>query len=238
MSLAIPKSEFFRTFDASKRENEAFPSDLRKLLLIWSDEPKRAAFKERFSSVLLTRTNVEEERMIRSLADQMAESATNLSDAVNCASFFLRHFARRVGREDQPDAMAADLVTLGLASELQESVARDILTWLKGVVFPQVEKNMRSRSAAAGLFPSLEGISLEAELRAVQIDTYTSADEIDAYEPKITAVVPVASVEIRTTDKDFLFQADKDDLIRMIKYFQAAIKDLDALYNLHERKNP
>jgi hypothetical protein len=83
----------------------------------------------------------------------------------------------------------------------------------------------------------LKGVSVDVELRAVQTDKYTSELKVEDYKPNITGIVPVSSVEIRTTGEDFVFQGDRDDLLMMINHLRAALKDLDALESLTKAKS-
>jgi len=231
------KSELFSTFDPKKRENDEFTSDMKRLLDLWSDDTKRDLFKNELAGIILTKTNLEEKAALENLADAISESWTTTSDAMKCVMFVLGHFISKKGRMDQPADLVSDMTALRLIGESTQTSATALLEWVKNDLLPKVEPELRRRGAASGLFPSLKGISVDVELKAVQIDKYTTEQKVEDYTPNITEIVPVASIEIRTTGDDFVFQGDKGDLTVMINHLQAAIKDLEALENLTGRED-
>lgn len=226
------KSVLFSTFDPTKRANEEFTDDLKRLMDVWTDKTKCDIFRAKLPGIIMTTTNLEEQAAIEDLAAAISELRTTTSDAVDCVSFILSRLISKKGRDDRPVDLASDMIALRIVDEDKKQFATDLLEWLKNDLLPKVETELRRRGAATGLFPSIKGISVDVDLRAVQIDKYTTMQKVQDYRPNITGVVPVASVEIRTTGDDFVFQGDKGDLALMIAHLQAATKDLEALESI------
>ena len=103
------------------------------------------------------------------------------------------------------------------------------MTWLRDEVAPDLAKDTRIRRTASGLFPSLTGISTEVQLRAIQRENYDTTMDIEEYQPVIEDFVPVASIEIDTTEQDLVFQADEAELKIMIDHLRAALMDLQTI---------
>jgi hypothetical protein len=238
MAQDTTTTRLFSSFDPNARGNEDFIIDLRRLLSLWADDAKRSVFRAQCPAAFLTRTNREQELLLEGLSREVNEPFKTVKSAFDCASFFVRRLARGDGVTDEPGSLAHDLERLRLVDDSQVATVTDLFRWLKNDFVVGVEGELRRRSAAAGLVPSLKGIATEVELRAIQKDAYESTQSVDNYKPTILGVVPVATVEIRTTDQDpYIFQAEKAELQIILSYIKAALKDLDALerYRLGEQ---
>ncbi|MFH1766118.1 MAG: hypothetical protein ABIF09_18185 [Gemmatimonadota bacterium] len=232
------KSRLFKAFDPASRGNEDFTRDFASLSLFWGDHAKRKVLKEKMPQVLLARTNIEEKHAIENMAEALSELVTDTRNAASCVSFFCRHFSSRDGRHDDPPVLTNDLCALKLIDESQVTEIEELLKWVKEVLLPRAEPVLRRRGAASGVFPSLKGVSHEAELRAIQLDKYIGPADVERYVPTITGLVGVASIEIRTTgDGSLCFQADTEDLRYLINHLTAAVKDLETLESRYGKRD-
>ncbi len=223
------KTYLFGAFDPNERGNEQFLDDFSRLVSIWTDGSKQPAFRAQVPDLLLAKTNIVKKQALDKLAQSMSEQVLTIDSAVDCANFLIRRLITKDCQSDQPGDLASALQEKKLIDESQVEAISEMMGWLKNEVLPQVESELRTREAASGLFPSMTGVSVEVQLRAVQRDSYDSTKDINEYSPTIDALVPVASIEIRTTDDDHVFQAGELDISILINYLQSALKDIESL---------
>jgi len=224
-----PLTYLFSAFDAHSKNNESFVQDLNSFFLLWFDTKNQSLLKKYFLQETLAVTNLQSKRIIEEFAKTANVAYTTIQSAFSCALFFLRNMDKEETKGDTPEALAKDLVRLQLLEPTQEEVASTFFKWIVQEIIPKAHSQRLERESASAIFPCFTGISTTVELRSVQETSYDTLKPVAKYEPEILGVVPVFAVEIRTTGDKFAFNADRENIERLITSLQASLKDMDAL---------
>lgn len=210
------ESSLFDKFAPSSVDKDQFLKDLRQLLGLNDEE--RCQVLGALRSILVTRTNLQEEHAVKQLCEQVGKRTTVIVDVLRCLKFFVAATTNRLTRLDSPDVWAADLVAL---EQIDSSEEADVAELLRAVhtTAREVEPELKRADSSLGLFPALRSVQGTVELRAIREDSYDSTMNIDDYisgVPKLLDLIGVASVRLRLDVGEEVryccFQADKQDL--------------------------
>lgn len=222
------QSRLLEAFDPATPANRELKPDLALLLDL--NEGARAELLRMLPDLLTLRTRSEIERQLAPLVLKYDIELRTLWRGLRPLKYFARQLLEQKVR-DKPDEIVGDLLSLEIVPTRQRAVAVDALRWLDESL-PSLKPDYKKSEFASGLLPSLRSFGTTVELRAVQEDPYRPGEPIEAYTPNITTCVGIISVKIGLDTgafKDVFFQTDKDGLILLIREFEAAVKDLDAL---------
>ncbi|MEW6198854.1 MAG: hypothetical protein AB1601_09350 [Planctomycetota bacterium] len=193
-------------------------------------ENNRVACSEALAEYCLAKTRSARDGIIDRLELETGLPGLRLERALRIMYFFVDEFMDERDR-GTPEDWAADLVEMDVISESERGTFLSILADLQTKVVPRIEKVMRRRRFGAGVMPSLKSTGVTVELRAVQESTYRWGKSLTEYQPKISGVTGVFSIEIGVTgDREpFAFQCDEEEINLLIDQFTAAKTDLAAL---------
>lgn len=229
------QSRLFRDFDVDSDRNSQFKRDLPRLFAL--SNQTIALCLERLHELELEPTAPIFGKILREIdAATPDDPLLDIKRGIFCLRFFLGQMQDEDIRDDTPESWLRDLQSLGLVSE-EESTGEAqrfsfVINHLRDEVLPLVEPRGREFRARRGVLPCYSGMDTTVEVRAVVKKDYDSSMVIGDYRPEILGHVGIVSIVIKVDvgkDRNFYFQADRDQLHRIKNYLSAALAKLDAL---------
>ena len=230
----MAKSQFLSGFDLEGEDGKLF----RRGLDMVSKLPNTVLLKLAEGVPQLSKTATARLRN-EFIARQLGSLGISRVEAGLAVDFVLlpmvRVFTNEVTKADRPQDIVGDLQDLKLIAPSDAPKLLKVMRFLKEQVVPQVEKDQLLQSHAVGVLPSLKSIGTTVEIRGVFLESFRLGQAIGKYRPKLVNSVPVVSIHIGTdaeVNKEFIFQADKEELQWLIDAFSAAQKELTLLEKL------
>jgi len=224
------KSRTFSLNPMSENESSVLKNDAELLAGI---EPRRWNNIVKILKELVAAKSESQRRGIeaRLVGPDLIPSLHAVAAAHRISRLFFRAFSDEATKDDTPDAIVGDLVTMGcLSVEKNRESLRELLSLIKKEAgWYDVER--RVGATRAGLFPSLTGIGTTAELRGVYTRELEFGEEADsvAQETRLDKgkpFVPVISVAL-TLDSGipdrFVFQASPECIEWLIEELRLAL---------------
>ena len=224
------ESKLFDEFDPLDESNKQFRQHLVRLLELSEDDQRLCV--EALADFAIADTRQANMHVVKSIQAHSKLSAVEILQALNLLYFFLKTMLKEATRSDLPEQWRTDLVNIGVLQEPHDAMFHTLTQRLRAQVLPRVERTLRRERASSGVLPTLKGVGVTVELRAVRENRYHWDTDIQYYRPKIIDIVGIASISIGVdegTPEDFYFQVDERSLQRLIDSLIAAKRDLEAL---------
>ncbi len=224
------ESRLFDEFDPLDESNKQFLQHLTRLLELSEDDQQLCI--EALADFAIADTAQANMKVVKSIQLHSKLSRVEILRALNVLYFFLRTMLKKETRSDLPEQWRSDLAEIGVLQEPNADKFHALTLRVRDEVLPMVEQTVLRERAALGVFPTLKGLGVTVELRAVREHRYRWDTDITYYRPKIIDIVGIASINIAVDEgspEDFYFQVDERGLQRLIDSLIAAKMDLEAL---------
>ncbi len=230
------KSRLLVAFSDDRESDGAktFAKHLRELLL-GLDESTRGKCVASLGKVRQIRTDLEQDRMIDSLAPGDPSQRALVKHSLGILSFLVDALLSDKIPADDHLNWSNDLAILGWLDPDSQPVFDSLLEKLTKAYLPELRAQDRRRLAESGVLPVFTSLGITVEARAVRKDRYrwgTPLEGEGGYIPEITGTAMIASVCIGVDEgfpKSFYFQMDEADINKLVSSLVAAKKEMAAL---------
>ncbi len=180
--------------------------------------------------VILAKTEKDElaiqERMISSGLVQNLQTAMS---AYRLILYFFKIFNNDSTKNDSPEMIACDLISLGLKAD--ESANVEILLGLIKQEIKWYDEHILKNTFERGLFPNLQSMGTTVELRAVFNREIEGNEKVEEYKKEVKLdknypVIPIISIAITLdsgTPSRFVFQASPEGVEKFIERLKASL---------------
>ena len=177
-------------------------------------------FPRSISEYILATTAKAESEALGALREKWPLPPKEMEAILRVSQFFLR----KMEVEDSLDDIMADIAILTLVD--REELPR--IKLLVEALLTEFKKTFAAEKLAVSTRNSglklIEGITHLVDLRPIVSNRIDLGDDADAYEPIVTALVPVAILRLRLTgDEDVVFQLSR----RMLGILQNELKAIE-----------
>ncbi len=213
---------------------KAFARHLRGLLL-GLDESTRDKCVASLGKVRQTRTALEKDRMIDSLAPGDPSQRALVKHSLSVLNFLVDALLSDNIPADDHRNWSSDLAILGWLDSKSQPVFDSLLGELTSRYLAKLQAQDRRRRAEGGVLPVFKSLGITVEARAVRKDPYrwgTPLEGEGGYIPEIIGTTMIASVHIGVDvgfPENFYYQMDEADIDDFVASLMAAKKEMAAL---------
>ena len=165
-----------------------------------------------------------------SVGNKLGLGAVAAASAMESLKFILDQQLDETFGKDSAETLGKDLEEYGRAANRSITQAQvdkfiELTKFLRVNVLPDYRKIRDRKTTATGVLPSLKTFGTTVELRAIVENLFRVGMDSAKYSPKISGVVPIVSIRIKTDSgsiDEFAFQTDEKVLAAFIEELKSA----------------
>jgi hypothetical protein len=233
------KTEFFSKTDV----NEGFRRDVKVLASL--PDAVLSKLPEFANSSLLVPTTAEREKVHENASRALGVPRAQLDHALDVSAYLLRNMAPEGdAAEDDPASVVEDLKELLQVADSRTSALVSLFRDLKRLAAePSFRLSLLKRAHAVSTLPTLDGVSVDVDFRAVFDKSYNYAEDVASHAPKFLGTIPLGIIRLTVgaeETQEVFFQVSARGIQVLIDHLLALQKEMKIAEQqlAVERRNP